>query len=402
MAKAVPNAFTLVELLVVVTIMAITGVFAFANFANFGEDQKLKSATSDIQGLIRQAQTNASSNNKCQSAFSAKWQVVFSDDRKTVTLGCEESGTFYSKKELDISKIDSNIQIDSISRVGVACPSDPGFPGSAYTINFDLLTGTMNFGEPKCTSFAVSLENTRTTSTKSISMTSGGTLKTRPTCDASGSQLNGLVGYWDFNEGTDTKVADKSGYGHTGTWSTASWDPNGKIGSAGQFNGSNYVSLGANALGSMSGPFTISAWVKPADNSTGAIFGTRSGGDYTFDMKLQNGNTIHGDIGTGSAWITTGADATFSYSIDFWYHITYVVTTTGYTIYANGNQVGSGTYASSTPMLYDATRNVYIGQYGGNGEFFNGSIDEVRIYNRALTPAEITASYNGNAGCSLF
>ena len=95
------SGFTLVELLVVITIMAITGVFAFANFGSFGEDQKLKSAVQDVQSLIRQAQSNASTNTKCSTGYSATWQVNF-ENATTVKLECRESGnaTAFIKKTI--------------------------------------------------------------------------------------------------------------------------------------------------------------------------------------------------------------------------------------------------------------------------------------------------------------
>jgi len=167
---------------------------------------------------------------------------------------------------------------------------------------------------------------------------------------------------------------------------------NGKYGKALLFDGvDDYVSV--TPQGSVSGQFTVVAWVNVADTSARAIVGTRSPTDYSFDFKLQNGNIIHGDIGNGASWITTSADASFTYSLNTWYQIVYVVNTTSYTIYVNGQQVGSGTYAANTPLLFDSNHQIKIGQFGGGGEFFNGMIDEVRIFNRALSPSEVATLY---------
>ncbi|HEY4797461.1 MAG TPA: LamG-like jellyroll fold domain-containing protein, partial [Bacteroidia bacterium] len=149
---------------------------------------------------------------------------------------------------------------------------------------------------------------------------------------------------------------------------------------------------------SFSGTFTVEAWVKPNDPTKYmCIMGTRSPSDGSFDMKLGNGNTIHGDIGNGSGWITTGADASFNYSIGQWYHIAYVITPSGYIIYANGNQVGSGSF-SGTPILYDVNHILAVGTVSANGgEEFNGNIDELRIWNTARTQTQI----RDNMNCSL-
>jgi hypothetical protein len=157
------------------------------------------------------------------------------------------------------------------------------------------------------------------------------------------------------------------------------------------FNGASYIT--ATPSGSLTGSFTIVGWAKPATTSPMDIVGTRGPSDLTFDMKFQGGTTIHGDIGTGSAWLTNSADVSLSYSTNTWYQVAYIVTQTGYTIYVNGAQAGSGTYASSTPMLFDTNHNVFIGQYGQGGEYFNGALANIQIYSTALSPMQVQQLY---------
>ena len=137
------------------------------------------------------------------------------------------------------------------------------------------------------------------------------------------------------------------------------------------------------------GNFTVMAWVKP-EHATKAmhIFSTREGGDNTFDMQLMGGNKIHGDIGKGSAWMTNTADANYSYPINRWLHVAYVVTPTGYKIYANGKEAGNGTLTDEAVLL-DATHYITIGKNATENTYFKGSIDEVKVYSAALTAAEI-------------
>lgn len=80
--------FTLVELLVVITIMAIVGVFAFANLRSFGEDKKLQNSAVDLQSLLKVAQTNATTGLKCGTTASAIWLVEFKD-AVTLDLKCQ-------------------------------------------------------------------------------------------------------------------------------------------------------------------------------------------------------------------------------------------------------------------------------------------------------------------------
>lgn len=137
------------------------------------------------------------------------------------------------------------------------------------------------------------------------------------------------------------------------------------------------------------GNFTVMAWVKP-EHATKAmhIFSTREGGDNTFDMQLTGGNKIHGDIGKGTAWMTNTADANYNYPINRWLHVAYVVSPTGYKIYANGKEVGNGTLTDEAVLL-DATHYITIGKNALENTYFKGSIDEVKLYSAALTEAEI-------------
>jgi hypothetical protein len=149
-----------------------------------------------------------------------------------------------------------------------------------------------------------------------------------------------------------------------------------------------YDVTGADSLG---GAFTVAAWVNPANTTnTLGIFGTRSPVDDSFDEKLL-ANHVHGDIGNGASWFSTSADAALVYQPGTWYHIAYVVTGTGYTIYVNGISVGSGTYAAGTPLLFDANHDIQIGATGFPGELFNGLIDDVRVYDTALSQSEVLA-----------
>jgi hypothetical protein len=140
--------------------------------------------------------------------------------------------------------------------------------------------------------------------------------------------------------------------------------------------------------------FTVEAWVRPFTTNTHiCILGTREGAEYTFDMKFSpSPSRVHGDIGNGTAWLTPSADTPLSFTSSNWYHIAYVVTPTNYTIYTNGSAAGSGAY-SGTPMLYRPTSPLRVGNYGGPGEFWNGDIDEVRIWNTARSAAQIQSYY---------
>jgi len=204
--------------------------------------------------------------------------------------------------------------------------------------------------------------------------------------------VNGLVGYWNFNDGSGTTAEDKSGQGNNGT--LTNMDPatdwvDGKVGSGAlDFDGSNdYVDAGSSSsLRFHTGDFTVTGWIKSdsltgtrtlgttyLDLNTGWFFGTSNSklGYYTNAWKSANTTLVTGQ----------------------WYHIGITVDASGnYIFYLNGNSDGSG--ASTLPA--NTTESFKIGAYGASGGLgrFDGLIDEVRIYNRALSANEISRLYN--------
>ncbi|QTA78941.1 Immunoglobulin-like fold-containing protein [Desulfonema limicola] len=183
-----------------------------------------------------------------------------------------------------------------------------------------------------------------------------------------------------------------TGYGADVTFTTGMTPP----GNALDFDGVDDYVLISTESDELTGTFTVEAWAMP-NHATAvmSIMGSRIDPfDPIFDFKFMNGNQIHGDIGDGSVWLVTPANADFSYSVGQWYHIAYVVTTSGYSIYINGALKGSGTF-TGVPILFKPDRQLKIGQYGGdNGEWFKGQIDEVRIWNTARTQEQIQQNLN--------
>lgn len=179
-------------------------------------------------------------------------------------------------------------------------------------------------------------------------------------------------------------------------------------GNAHLFNGTNqYDSVAYKATSNIIGyEFTVEAWVRPlATTGSMNIFSTRGQGtsEYSFDMKIVNGNTIHGDIGNGSTWLITTADAPYSFVTGHWYHIAYTVSYSNskYTIYVNGGQVATGTFAGNPIGVFLFDSHHLTGYIGANprigSEYFNGSIDEVKAYPNVLTQAQIQADMVGNS-----
>ncbi len=139
--------------------------------------------------------------------------------------------------------------------------------------------------------------------------------------------------------------------------------------------------------------FTVAAWINVNDlDALRAILGTRFNSDNTFDLKVE-ATRVHGDIGDGSVWLNTSVDIDAAHggvvSIGDWHHIAYAIDDAADTadLYLDGVLATTVTF-SGTPLLMKADQELRIGNASGT-EYMNGRIDEVRIYNRALSPAEV-------------
>jgi hypothetical protein len=208
-----------------------------------------------------------------------------------------------------------------------------------------------------------------------------------------------LVGWWPLNEGTGAVAYDESGNNSTGTWNGTQVGTNGYYSAgkvqpwAGAFDGStDYVSLPGPAPAQISTSITITAWIKlsSAAGSRATIFTNR--GSYpdgiNFNVTGNTTQTLQVLSDGGSTGSITGVTAL---TIGTWYHVALVLNGTAGTTYVNGlPDATTGTFL----WAWLANQKV-IGAYNTNLYFFPGLIDDVRIYNRALSATQIAAMYNG-------
>jgi len=198
-----------------------------------------------------------------------------------------------------------------------------------------------------------------------------------------------LVGYWQFDEGTGTNTYDASGNGNDGTLvNTPTWTTDAKKGDyALEFNGENtYVDIGTD-LGVFPN-ISVEAWVKYDDSmNRKAIIASDSPSvpAIFFEVNEDNLRIYRG-----------GYSGSYTLQVNNWYHVVGIVEgidgTKDMEIYVNGiRKVNSDNVSNS---MGSDTGNMQIGIANGNLVPFNGTIDNVRIYNRALSATEIEAMYN--------
>ncbi|TAN34010.1 LamG domain-containing protein [Patescibacteria group bacterium] len=206
----------------------------------------------------------------------------------------------------------------------------------------------------------------------------------------------GLVGYWsmDGNDINGTKVYDKSGQQNHGTSANTPTKVAGKVGGAMNFNGTSDLVTAANqpSLRFGAGNFSLSAWIKTstggADSAIIIDKYNADGGQYQFQVQSNGKLHCHTWNATPGPW----ASANTVVTDNKWHYVTCAVSANGATatIYLDGVQDGTNT---GTAKNTDSSGTFLIGR-DTTTRYFNGSIDDVRVYNRALSAAEVKQLYN--------
>src|SRR3990172_8478165 len=197
---------------------------------------------------------------------------------------------------------------------------------------------------------------------------------------------NSLVAWYEFNG--DVSDSSVNGYDATFLGGTPTYQANPPLGQALDLNGSNdFVTRSDYGLPSGSSARTISLWVNPENSAAEGYlvnWGTNTSNQKTA-LFLLDGS----DIARFSFW-GTDVDTANPIPQNIWTHI--VGTYDGGTalqLYVNGIPNNSATLAQVANTVLGGSLD--IGRYTGTWGYFNGSIDDVRIYNYKLTPAEIQA-----------
>jgi len=201
----------------------------------------------------------------------------------------------------------------------------------------------------------------------------------------------GLIGHWKLDEGSGTTAADSSGSGYHGTCENdPQWVP-GQSGSSLNFNGEDsYVDLGdiAEFEFSETEDFSIALWLRASSTKLGNIFGRMTRYYWTWALFVTDD---FGSLGFGLR--RDGPDKTLDfYRIDpgVWYHVAVVVGAQNGNIrfYVNGEEQADKAITRTVGQLLELTTPFKI---GGDYQYFDGTVDDVRVYNRKLTPSDIQA-----------
>jgi hypothetical protein len=210
---------------------------------------------------------------------------------------------------------------------------------------------------------------------------------------------SGLIGHWKLDETSGATAADASGYGNHGTLTNMNpsldWTSSGRVGGALRFDGVNdkVVVNDAEILDNVQ-QLTMSAWVYPTrlDGNPRGPLSKRVHwtSDYSYAMFFYGGNRLNVDIDGNNDRFA----APKVYTINQWYHLAVVFDGTlpanqRVKVYVDG--VLNHTATESSTAVPNTASPLVIGQLNGNADgYFQGLIDDVRVYGRALSAAEIT------------
>lgn len=208
-----------------------------------------------------------------------------------------------------------------------------------------------------------------------------------------GAQTQGLRGNWRLEEASGLSAIDSSGTGNTGTLANGATRIPGQIGRAVSFNGlGQHVNCGSSNTLRMNTGLTTSAWIRPAGPGSGGGFGgiiVNKEGEYEI-ARFSNGQIQFAiaNADPGWAWIPTGIIA----PVGVWTHLawTYSSSIGMIRFYLNGLPVfyypGSGLIGD-----VDGFNEFRIGGRQNGTQDFDGAIDEVRAYDRAVSLEEAAA-----------
>jgi len=277
------------------------------------------------------------------------------------------------------------------------------------TNNTATITGTMENGatvtvglDTSASVGPISYPTPTTWSSVITSLATGTTFVTATATNAQGNTAtatatihNNLVGLWHM----DGAWTDASGNNNNGTaYNGATFSTDTRVGSqSGSFDGTNdYVSL-ANVSSLRPAYFSIEAWIKASSSisSSGAILSSWESQYAGFIYYISNEGNIVLDIADYSGHRNHATTTTGGYNDNTWHHVVGTYDGSYMRVYVDGAEKGNLAWTYSPG--YTSSNIVMIGVRSLTSTkdlYFKGLIDEVAIYNRALTSEEINKSYN--------
>lgn len=209
-----------------------------------------------------------------------------------------------------------------------------------------------------------------------------------------GSALPEVVAKYTF----DNTAEDSSGNNKTAMLNGSASYAKGMSGQALMLDGSGgYASLPEGIVSNLN-DFTISAWInaRKADTWT-RVFDFGTGTDKYMFLTLNAGSYPRFAITTGGNDSEQTIDGTSAFPTGTWHHVAVTLSGTSGTLYIDGSAAASNANMTLTPLSLGSTNQNYIGKSQWSDPYLDGSVDDFRIYSRALSPSEIRSLYGNNS-----
>jgi sugar lactone lactonase YvrE len=191
------------------------------------------------------------------------------------------------------------------------------------------------------------------------------------------------VAWWLLNEGTGTVAFDYSGNGHNGTINPGvTWTSAGYSGTGAYFDGTNNGDIAISSAFSETNNWTAVMWVNRWGTKNSSVL--IGGSSYALKLE-QSGDSSH----VGYTWYShTDYELNYVTPVNSWVHLAFVETTAGVSLYTNGvlaASLGNTNHLSATTIGF--------GLPAATTDFLDATLDDVRLYNQALTQQQVSNIY---------
>lgn len=361
---------------------AIAGYLTASDWSTFND--KLSTATAaSTYASIATVNSKVNSNNAITGATKTK---ITYDSKGLVTSG--ENATTSDIAEGTNLYFTEQRALNTVLSGYVAGPTSPVLTSDNIVSAFGKLQAQINKYDSLINLLNKRLDTLTNTTPSDLSMTA--------------SLTNGLVAFYPFNG----NARDSSGNGNHGTVvnATLANDRFGNTNSAYRFNGTNsFIDIANSFFDNGWENSTISLWFISASNQNPNLGGgqtllnTSSSHGFSLGYSYQNSQKMYvfKSSSTISGWDLFANDEFNASPINLseWYYVTIVKSGLDYTYYINGvldKSITTQTLPTPNSMYPIRIGGVITPSLSDNKELFTGSIDDIRIYNRALTQSEIT------------
>ena len=214
-----------------------------------------------------------------------------------------------------------------------------------------------------------------------------------------GSTLPNPVGYWKLNASSGTTAVDSSGNGYTATLYNAPAWVVGISGNALSFNGKNQYGSVPSTSVLNAYPLSVAVWVKTASTSGahGIVNKYKASSFNGYQIFVNNGDLCAWYFKDSADYVWDGSGCTLSapgVADNKWHHVVFTVDAMGGKLYVDGVQKASQAWtgvagATTSPATFNFAR-----YQGATAPYFAGSLDDVRLYNGALSTSQVATLYN--------